>query len=134
MEGSSGVCLGNCHVCVCFLGSERGESGLGEPALVSWLCQTLPYALPLQALESSLISLIFLIPSFISLLPLVSTLSAFSISSYSISSPTPLVSSSLLPFLHFLSFPFFSFSYGSHSTRLVEYEIYLTHTHPQTED
>lgn len=26
VEGSSGVCLGNCHVCVCFLGSERGES------------------------------------------------------------------------------------------------------------
>ena len=102
---------------------ERGESGLGEPALVSWLCQTLPHVLLLLSLESSLISPIFLIPSFISLLPLVSTLLLFPYSS-----PYTLVSSSLLPFLHLLSF--FSFFYGSHSTRLVEYEIYLTHTHP----
>ena len=122
-----------CVIVVCLSTGirESGESGLGEPSPVSCLYQTLPHALPLQSLESSLNSLIFLIPSLISLLPLVSTLSAFSILQLFHLFPHILVSSSLLSFSHLLSFFFLFLSfflfffYGSHSTRLVGYGIYL---------
>ena len=124
------VCVWVIVVCLSTGIRESGESGLGEPSPVSCLYQTLPHALPLQSLESSLNSLIFLIPSLISLLPLVSTLSAFSILQLFHLFPPHPVSSSLLPFSQLLSFFFF---YGRHSTRLVGYGIYLTHTGPPSQ-
>lgn len=131
MEGSSGMCLGNCHVFVYW--DQREGRVRTRGALTSFL----PLPNPSSCSSTPIPRKFSEFPDFsdsFAHLPLTSRFYSFCFFHTPVIPslpPTPL--SLPLYCLSHICFPFFFFFYGSHSTCLVGYGIYLTHTGPPSQ-